>query len=201
MFTGIISSLGEARFISDERLRVYSPVTTSELSIGESIAVNGICLTASLIDSEAGYFECDISPETRQRTTLGEMRDGQRVNLELSMAVGERFGGHLLQGHVDSVAELVSVIPQSKSHLFTFRVDPQYDIWIVEKGSLALDGISLTPFNLKQGQFEVAIIPHTYECTTLQFLEGGDRVNVEFDILAKYVQKQLRGEKYEFEYD
>lgn len=187
--------------MSEERLRVHSPITTSDLSVGESVAVSGICLTAALINSESEFFEFDISPETFSRTTLGSLLDGGKVNLELAMAMGERFGGHLLQGHIDAIGKLLRIEPQGEARLFTFDVNPQYDSWIVEKGSIAIDGISLTPFNIQNGQFDVAVIPHTYDCTTLKGMKVGAKVNVEFDILAKYVQKQLRGEDHESKHD
>lgn len=196
MFTGIVQALGEVRVrdVGEGGLTVYAPSLVRDLPVGGSVAVNGVCLTAVTVDPRAGTFTADLSPETLRRTTLGELTEGDRVNLELPLRVGDPLGGHLLQGHVDTVGEVLAVEPQPDgSYLFTFRVDPEYDPWIVEKGSIAVDGISLTPFGVEGGRFQVAVIPHTYRRTTLQARGPGARVNVEFDILAKYVAKHLAG--------
>ena len=193
MFTGIVQALGEVRSLREGRLTVCAPRVVRDLAVGGSVAVNGACLTAVAVDPHAGTFAADLSPETLRRTTLGDLVEGDRVNVELPLRAGDVLGGHLLQGHVDTVGEVLAVEPQlDGSYLFTFRVDPEYDPWIVEKGSIAVDGISLTPFGVEGGRFRVAVIPHTYRNTTLQARGPGARVNVEFDILAKYVAKQLQ---------
>ncbi len=192
MFTGIVQALGEVRARERGSLAVYAPSLAGELAVGGSVAVNGVCLTAVAVDPGAGTFRADLSPETLRRTALGDLQEGDRVNLELPLRAGEFLGGHWVQGHVDTVGEVVAVEPQPDgSYLFTFQVDLQYDPWIVEKGSIAVDGISLTPFDVREGRFSVAVIPHTYHHTTLKSRGPGARVNVEFDILAKYVAKQL----------
>jgi riboflavin synthase len=196
MFTGIIASLGEVKAATQNQLVIFAKPLAAQVSIGESVAINGVCLTVVAIDSGKNLVEFDLSPETSQRTTLGHLQQADWVNLERALAVGERLSGHLMQGHVDTTGEVVKVQSQNDSYLFTFRVDGQYSAWLVEKGSVAIDGISLTPFHINHGQFEVAVIPHTFATTTLQYRKTGDKVNIEFDILAKYVQKQLRKEEF-----
>ncbi|HIC95513.1 TPA: riboflavin synthase [Candidatus Bipolaricaulota bacterium] len=191
MFTGIVAGLGEIENLSGGRL-VISPLGEFLPPVGGSIAVNGVCLTASEVEVEDGRFAADLSPETLERTNLGTLRVGEKVNLELPLAAGERFAGHLVLGHVDTVGEIISIEQQGDFYRFTFAVPSEFDHLLVEKGSVAVDGISLTAFNIREGRFEVAIIPHTYKRTNLQFRRPGDRVNVEFDILGKYVAKLLR---------
>jgi len=192
MFTGIITATGEVRNLEQRRLRIASDPIAKELDIGGSVAVSGACLTAVSVDRRCGEFEVELSPETLRRTKLGSLKVGERVNLELPLKLSDRLGGHLVQGHVDTVGEVLSILPQGGFKLFTFRVDPCYDGLIVEKGSIAVDGVSLTPFNIEAGQFDVAIIPHTLRVTTLGGLMPGDKVNIEFDLLAKYIEKLLK---------
>ncbi len=193
MFTGIITAVGEVGARARRRLEITIPPSiVEELQIGESVAVSGVCLTAVAVDCTDGVFVADLSPETLERTTLGALRPGERVNLELPLRPTDRLGGHFVQGHVDTVGEIVAIEPQGESRLFTFQVDPRYDELLVEKGSVAIDGVSLTPFHIERGRFRVAIVPHTLQSTTLQGRRPGDRVNVEFDLLAKYVSKHLR---------
>lgn len=192
MFTGIITAMGEVREFSVSRLRIASKVISSELSVGGSVAVSGACLTAIAVDALGGEFEVEISPETLRRTKLGSLQPADRVNLELPLRLNDRLGGHLVQGHVDTVGEVVSIQPQGEFSLFTFRIDAGYDHLLVEKGCVAIDGVSLTPFHIRPGHFEVALIPHTLRATTLHELQVGDRVNVEFDLVAKYVARQIQ---------
>lgn len=173
-------------------MKIASEPIARELDVGGSVAVSGACLTAVSVDRAAGEFEVELSPETLSRTKLGSLKAGEQVNLELPLRLSDRLGGHLVQGHVDTVGEVVSIEPQGEFQLFTFRVDPGYDHLIVEKGSIAVDGVSLTPFNVDAGRFDVAIIPHTLRVTTLGLLRSGDKVNIEFDLMAKYVEKMLR---------
>lgn len=189
MFTGIVAGLGEVVRLDKGRL-VLSPPPGLLPPVGGSIAVNGICLTASEVAD--GCFAADLSPETLKRTNLGALRTGEKVNLELPLAAAGRFDGHLVLGHIDAVGEVVSIFPQGASHAFTFKVAPEFDHLLVEKGSVAVDGISLTAFNIHEGEFTVAIVPYTYDKTNLQYRRPGDRVNVEFDILGKYVEKLLK---------
>lgn len=190
MFTGIVAGLGEVRALAPGRL-VVSPPRELLPKVGESIAVNGVCLTASEVGD--GWFAADLSPETLARTNLGSLRPGARVNLELPLPAGGRFAGHLVLGHIDTVGEVVAIRPEGESYRFTFAVAPGFDHLLVEKGSVAVDGISLTAFNIREGQFDVAVIPHTYRVTNLQDRRPGDPVNIEFDILGKYVAKLMKG--------
>lgn len=196
MFTGIIASLGEVKEVTQNHLVIFTKPLASDVAIGESVAINGVCLTVVSIDSGKNLVEFDLSPETSKRTTLGHLQRADWVNLERALAVGERLSGHLMQGHVDTTGEVVKIQAQCDSHLFKFRVADLYSAWLVEKGSIAIDGVSLTPFHISHEQFEVAVIPHTFVNTTLQYRKTGDKVNIEFDILAKYVQKQLRKEEF-----
>ena len=159
------------------------------------MAVSGACLTAISVDPVSGVFETELSSETLRRTKLGSLRLGDPVNLELPLKLSDRLGGHLVQGHIDTVGEVVSIEPQGEFCAYTFQVDPQYGVLLVEKGAIAIDGVSLTPFHIAEGRFEVAVIPHTLRVTTLQGLRPGDKVNVEFDLIAKYATRQLEGRR------
>lgn len=189
MFTGIVAGVGVVRSRSKGQLVIEPPPELLPLK-GGSIAVNGACLTAAEV--EGGRFTADLSSETLERTNLGLLRPTDRVNLELPLAAAGRFDGHLVLGHVDTVGEVTAIRRQGNFYLFSFAVLPQFDRFLVEKGSVALDGISLTVFNIKGGRFDVAVIPHTYEVTNLRYRRPGDRVNVEFDILGKYVAKLVK---------
>lgn len=188
MFTGIITHLGHVMERTPEQLKVSLPEGL-QLEIGSSLAVNGTCLTATQL--EADTMVADVSPETWRRTMLGGLKSGDVVNLEQPSKIGDTLDGHYVLGHVDTVGEVVAIEPEADSYLFTFRVDASEDRYLVEKGSIALDGISLTIFNVDQGQFTVAIIPHTYEHTNLHKKQPGDAVNIEFDVLGKYTEKLL----------
>ncbi|MFQ5793510.1 MAG: riboflavin synthase [Candidatus Bipolaricaulia bacterium] len=189
MFTGIIRSLGRVQGRTDHELTVADGDISAELSIGGSAAVNGVCLTAVEVDRDR--FRAELSPETLRRTALGDLAVGDRVNLELPMSVDSRFDGHLVLGHIDTVGRILGIQPEGNTHLLSVQVDETFDHYLIEKGSVALDGISLTVFNVRAGRFDIAIIPHTYRNTNLQHRQIGDRVNVEFDVLGKYVVKQL----------
>ncbi len=191
VFTGIVTATGEVRERSPTRLLILCPSLASELALGGSVAISGVCLTVISVDRAGGQFEVELSPETLKRTTLGSLRPGDRVNLELPLRPSDRLGGHIVQGHVDTVGEVIAVEPEGEGLRLTFQVDPCYDGLLVERGSIAIDGVSLTPFHILRGRFEVAVIPHTLRVTTLQSLRPGDKVNVEFDLLAKYIAKLL----------
>lgn len=192
MFTGIIKFTGEVRENTGTALAIACRSIVADLEAGGSVSVNGACLTAVSVDADQGMFHVDVSPETRGRTTLGTLRPGHRANLELPLRLGDRLGGHMVQGHVDAVGEIVSVEPQAGFRLFTFRADPRYDSLIIEKGSIAVDGVSLTAYDVGEGSFKVAVIPQTLRETTLQGLSPGDKVNLEYDLLGKYVHKYLQ---------
>jgi len=189
MFSGIVAGVGVVKGFSKGRL-VIEPPPEFFPPKGGSIAVNGACLTA--VEVSPRDFTTDLSPETLKRTNLGLLRPTDKVNLELPLAASGRFDGHLVLGHIDTVGEIISIRRQGDSHRFSFAVPPQFDRFLVEKGSVALDGISLTVFNIKGGRFDAAVIPHTYEVTNLKSRRPKDRVNVEFDILGKYVAKLLK---------
>ncbi len=157
--------------------------------IGDSIAINGVDLT--VIEMGADYFTADISLETLSRSTLGDLRTGSRVNLERALGVGERLGGHMVQGHVDATAVLAAVTPEGNAFRVRFQFSRDLGRYIAMKGSITVDGISLTVANLGEDWFEVAVIPHTWRETTLKDLKPGDRVNIEVDVLAKYVERLL----------
>jgi riboflavin synthase len=186
MFTGVIQGLGILGGRRGGVLRVEVPPFVCErLKEGASIAVSGVCLTARELEGEA--FLADLSPETSFRTTLGELRTGARLNLELPVSPDGLLDGHLVLGHVDTVGRVKAIRPDSDGWRFTFSYPPEWRRHLVEKGSIAVDGISLTPFSITGTTFQCAIIPHTFEKTTLNERSVGDAVNLEFDILAKYV--------------
>ena len=186
MFTGIVEELGTVASRQGGRLRINARTVLEGSDLGASIAVNGCCLT--LVDSGPDWWETDVTEETFSRTNLGALAPGDPVNLERPMALGERFGGHIVLGHVDAVGEIVSPAPR-----LVIRVPRELMRYMVEKGSCTIDGISLTVFNLTDDTFEVAVIPHTTEVTTLGVRRPGDRVNIEVDVLAKHVERLMAG--------
>ena len=192
MFTGVIRHCGELRERRGARHVFHGPSLATELNVGDSVAVNGACLTVIERDPTMGAFAVELSPETRRRTTFGRLSVGEAVNLELPLGPSERFDGHFVQGHVDAVGTVVDAQPQGEFTVFTFEVDPHHDPLLVEKGAVAVDGISLTCYDVGEGRFRVAVIPQTLRATTLQGRSPGTKVNVEFDLIGKYVQKQLR---------
>lgn len=192
MFTGIVTDAGEVLQATPERLTVSTGKHFAELDLGNSIAVNGVCLTVIKLASATSSFAADVSAETRARTNLGTLRRGDVVNLELPLRLSDRLSGHVVLGHVDAVGWLVSITRKEQSWLLRFAVDKEFSRYLIEKGSIALDGISLTIFNIKEGQFDVAIIPHTWEQTNLHTRRPGDKINVEFDVLGKYVESLLK---------
>ena len=172
------------------RLEVGSAQLSRDASLGDSIAVNGCCLT--VVGTGDDTLQFDAGSETLSRTNLGELAAGSTVNLERSLQVGDLLGGHFVTGHVDVVGTLQSRHDDSEWSTFWFEMPTHLSAQMVEKGSIAVDGISLTLVDVQSGRFSVALIPHTLRHTTLGKLRPGDRVNLETDILAKYVQKQLR---------
>jgi len=191
MFTGIIEELGTIRSIdeigSGIRLVVNANVVTSDASNGDSIAVNGVCLTA--LDASAESFAADVSPETLDKTTLGGLKAGSRVNLERAMLPTTRFGGHIVQGHVDATGSFISA--NQDSDFWTVRIGfpPEIARYLVHKGSVTVEGISLTIATLYDTSFDIAVIPKTWELTNLPTLSPGDAVNLEPDLIAKYIER------------
>jgi len=192
MFTGIIEQQGMIQKKTAGRLHVQAESTfVKKLSPGASVAVNGACLTVSDIPAK-DIFAADVMPETLRRTTLGSLKQGSPVNLELPLKAEGRFGGHIVQGHVDGTAKVTHVGRSDNSHIVSFSAPEELTKYMVEKGSVAIDGISLTLIEVDDGGFSIGIIPHTKGHTTFARVVAGDMVNVEVDIVAKYVHKFTR---------
>lgn len=193
MFTGLVESLGTVRDLGSEgagrRLTVAAADIAAELVLGESVAVNGACLTVVACDAETCCFQ--LAPETLQRTNLGELRPGDRVNLERALRLSDRLGGHLVQGHIDGVGRIAERRTEGDWVTVWFKCPPNLAEQMVSKGSMAVDGVSLTLVEVGADRFSVALIPHTLAHTTLGFKGPGDPVNLETDLLAKYVWKCL----------
>jgi len=190
MFTGIVIEQGRvkrARTKGVLELEIEAPQVAKELRVGDSVAVNGVCLTATIANRKR--FEVQAVPETLARSTLGEVDKGSLVNLELPARLNDRLGGHLVQGHVDGVATAVRVEEDEGARLMWFEVDEDLLRYMVPKGSITLDGVSLTLVDVGRTTFQVAIIPHTLGVTSLGSVDVGTPVNVEVDLLAKYVER------------
>ncbi len=196
MFTGIVEETGEivARERTEDglRLRIAADEVATGLEHGQSISVSGACLTVERFD-EGSWFEVFLAEETVSRTYLGDLTEGDEINLERAMLADGRFDGHVVQGHVDAVATVRSVESVGEDWFFEFQLPEGYDRYVVEKGSITLDGISLTVAALEGDRVTVAVIPTTYELTTLSEKEPGDPVHLEVDVLAKYVERLLEG--------
>ncbi|MEI6361228.1 MAG: riboflavin synthase [Actinomycetes bacterium] len=195
MFTGIVEERGYVVSVTDladaARLLIRGPRVTSDASAGDSISVNGVCLT--VVDLEDGTFSADVMQETLRRSSLGTLSTGSHVNLERAARVDSRLGGHIVQGHVDGTATVRSVEPAEHWTTMFFEIAPSLSRYIVEKGSVCIDGVSLTVVHVDDESFSVSLIPTTLEHTTLGMREVGDRVNIEVDVLAKYVERLLEG--------
>lgn len=191
MFTGLIEELGTIRsrdvFAAGERLVISASLVTGDLKNGDSIAVNGVCLTA--LDIQNGTFAADVSPETLDKTTLGSLKEGSRVNLERSVTTTTRLGGHIVQGHVDGRGAFVSAVPEGDFWTVTIGFPEHLARYFVHKGSVSVEGISLTIAALRDDTLDIAIIPKTWEQTNLSTLSPGDAVNLEADVIAKYVER------------
>ena len=199
MFTGIIEELGAVESLAKQtagaRLRVRCARVLEDLKPGSSIAVNGVCLTAVEIGRDA--FSADLAPETLRRSNLGDLGPGARVNLERPLAPTDRLSGHIVQGHVDGTGEFLELDQLGDENWWLkIRVPAELDRYLVFKGSIAIDGISLTIASLERDVLAVTIIPHTYQSTTLGTHKPGDRVNLECDVLAKHVEKLLQSLEY-----
>jgi riboflavin synthase len=187
MFTGIVECTGVVVDSSPGRLTISSEL--SSLSVGDSIAVNGVCLTVAGV--QGGRFTADLSEETLRRTSLGAALEGHRVNLERPLPVDGRFGGHVVQGHVDGMGHVVGTTTLPGSIEMSFSVPQELERYLVEKGSVTVDGVSLTIVGLEPARFSVALIPHTLDSTNLQHKSPGDPVNIEVDVLAKYIERLM----------
>ena len=209
MFTGIVEELGEVAYLTDAGgdsavLAVRGPLVTADVRHGDSIAVNGVCLT--VIDNVDGVFTADVMGETLRRSSLGVLRPGSPVNLERAATVGSRLGGHLVQGHVDGVARIIArpgvssgvfrrgqAQPADEWEVVRFSLPPELARYVVEKGSITVDGVSLTVMEVDDESFAVGLIPTTLKLTVLGAKAVGDPVNLEVDVIAKYVEKMLGG--------
>lgn len=194
MFTGIIESVGTVEAIVPEGTNRHFKIASNfshELRVDQSVSHNGVCLTVTRVEGNAHWVTA--IDETLRKSDLGNWKAGTLVNLERCMIANGRFDGHIVQGHVDQTGTCVSVKDENGSWLFDFEYDPAYGNVTVEKGSIAINGTSLTCFNSRDNGFSVAIIPYTYEHTNFQKLKPGDSVNLEFDIVGKYVKRLLRG--------
>ena len=195
MFTGIVSDLGRVRSVTrtgDTRFEFETAYDTDEFEIGASICCSGACMT--VIDKGPGWFAISASDESLSCTTMGDWREGAPVNFERSLRMGDEMGGHIVSGHVDGVAEVVATIPENESVRLQFRVPDSLAKYIAPKCSVAIDGVSMTVNEVQGNIFGVNVIPHTQEVTTLGSLKQGSRVNLEIDMLARYVARLLEKE-------
>lgn len=198
MFTGIIEAQGTIQALRRRSVDVQLKVTThtldmSDVHIGDSIAVNGVCLT--VVEFTQDYFCADVSHETLSRSSLGKLKVGSNVNLEKAMGASGRFGGHMVSGHVDGLATVKSVIHQGQGIDIWLEFPAELGKYIAEKGSITLDGISLTVNEIQQRQFRLTIIPHSAEQTTISEWKKGSEVNLEVDVVARYLERLLQGSK------
>jgi len=192
MFTGIVEAIGEVVDIHKEGTNITFTLTcpfTNELKIDQSLSHNGVCLTVIAI--EGNLYSVTAIDETLKKTNLGKLEVGSKVNLERCMPANGRFDGHIVQGHVDQIGRVTAITPQDGSWLYDFEYEPDGQNITVEKGSICINGTSLTVFNSGTNTFRVAIIPYTYEHTVFHTLEVGDIVNLEFDIVGKYIRKMM----------
>lgn len=193
MFTGIIEDLGAVASVeplsAGRRLTVTTRLPAEDFPLGASICINGACMT--VVDYRETRFCVDVSLESLRRTTLGDLKQADRVNLERSVRLQDRLGGHLVSGHVDGIGRLVSIVDEGESSIFRFQLPVGMGRLTVEKGSIAVDGISLTCFHCVDDRVDVAVIAHTRQVTTLGLRRPGDSVNVELDLLGKYVERLL----------
>lgn len=198
MFTGIIQAIGEIRSIESrgtDALYIIGAggLDMSDVKAGDSIACQGVCLTA--IESGADYYTADISGETLSRTTLGKLKSGRGVNLEKSVTPATRLGGHMVSGHVDGTGRVISRSPDGRSERFVVEAPAGLAKYIAEKGSICVDGISLTVNGVEDNRFDLNIIPHTLQVTTMGSLNNGDEVNLEVDVVARYLERLMYGDK------
>ena len=193
MFTGIIESIGKIEKIDREGKNIkltLSSNLSSELRVDESLSHNGVCLTVT--DCNKNFYSVTIIDESLKKTNFSSVKVGSQINLERSLKIDGRLDGHIVQGHVDDIAKCIKKIDQKNSWLFTFEFSEKFSDLIIEKGSICINGVSLTCFDTSKNNFTVAIIPHTYDNTNFKLLDEGDYVNLEFDILGKYIKKIIR---------
>lgn len=193
MFTGIIQEIGQIVDVTNvgggRKITVYAPGSAVELKTGDSVAVNGVCLT--VVSLREGTFSIEAVEETLKKTTLGKLRSRSRVNLELALKLGDRLGGHLVQGHVDGIGKIRSIVKKEFSSLYTIDIPASFSRYVIPVGSISVDGVSLTVASMDGSHIIVSIIPHTLEKTTFSDLKEGSEVNLEFDLIGKYVESLL----------
>lgn len=194
MFTGIIAAVGQLKSLEsrggDIRLHIDSgKLDLADVRLGDSIAVNGVCLT--VVEKAARHLQFDVSQETLQRTSLGQLKNGSEANLEKALAVGDRLGGHFVSGHVDGLGEVLSKTADARSWQYRIKVPKALSRYIAEKGSITIDGVSLTVNGIFDGGFDINIIPHTLEETVIKHYQVGTRVNLEVDLIARYLERLL----------
>ena len=189
MFTGIVEEVGKIQAVASNKISVKAAIVTNDTKIGDSIAVNGVCLTVTKIYNDG--FDADISPETMRVTTLGSLKAGSFVNLERAMALNGRFGGHIVSGHTDGNGRCIYIKKDNDFYTIEIEIPVNLSKYVVKKGSVTVNGISLTVAEIQDDRITIAVIPHTYENTNLKYLQIGDYVNIETDIIAKYVEKFL----------
>lgn len=193
MFTGIIEEMGIVKSIKSKVITIEANKIFDDLKLGDSVAVNGTCLTVSSFEGKVSpkIFNADITSETLSRTNLGDLKSGFKVNLERALTLNGRLGGHIVSGHIDEVGIIKNISKNAEDIELTIEVPPNLMKYIIEKGSVAVDGISLTVAKVNKNYFSVAIIPHTLKETILYYKKAGDKVNIENDIIGKYVEKLL----------
>lgn len=194
MFTGIIAAVGQLKSLEsrggDLRLHIDpAKLDLTDVKLGDSIAVNGVCLT--VVEMSANHLQFDVSQETLQRTSLGQLTTGSEANLEKALAVGDRLGGHFVSGHVDGLGEVISKAASARSWQYRIKVPADLTRYIAEKGSISIDGVSLTVNSIFEGGFDINIIPHTLEETIIKYYQPGTRVNLEVDLIARYLERLL----------
>jgi riboflavin synthase len=197
MFTGLIEETGKVKSINRKgnslSIEVEAEKILEDTKIGDSIAINGVCLTVVSIKDRS--FSFDVSKETLDRSNFKQIKIGEVVNLERALKVSDRLGGHIVQGHVDTTGKIIQITPLGEHTAFVIEIPERYTHFIVEKGSIAVDGISLTINSIEKNRFSLNIIPHTLEETNLKYRKVGDTVNIEFDIIGKYVFNMLKNRK------
>lgn len=197
MFTGLVEELGVIKSVIPKgkgaKISVTAGKIVDSVSIGDSININGACQT--VVELGSGFFSVDTVEETIKKTTLGSFKPGNYVNLELALKANSRLGGHFVLGHVDTTGEIIEINKLMSSHFLRIKYPAEFSHYLIPVGSIAIDGISLTLAEVDKNSFAVAVIPHTWEMTNLKFKKIGDKVNLEFDVLGKYVAKMLGKEK------
>ena len=189
MFTGIIEEIGKISSITKSTITIKSKTVLEDAKLGDSIAVNGVCLT--IVKLKKDEFTANVSEETFKITNFSELKSGDFVNLERALSLSSRLGGHIVTGHIDTVGEIVSIINKNEFYDLSVKFDKNFENYVVKKGSITINGISLTIADINNNSVSVAIIPHTFNNTILNTLKSKDSVNIESDILAKYVEKNL----------